>query len=340
MKQGKPEPKRPAEKKVTEKKALRTKAEPFAMAGGVVEPGGRRTFELPIAGLSTGTSMGLPISVVHGTRRGPRMWVSAAIHGDELNGIEIIRRLLAKLDPTELRGTVIAVPIVNVFGFITQSRYLPDRRDLNRSFPGSARGSLAGRLASLFMSEIVQHADFGIDLHTGSNHRTNLPQIRADLEHEETLRLANAFAAPVMMHSRTRDGSLRAAAVSQGKPCLLFEGGEAQRFDNFSIRVGLRGVERVMHALGMLRGTPRPPRTPSVRAVSSTWLRAKRSGILTVDVELGARVEKGQRMGAIHEPLGDRVSLIKASADGLVIGMALNPPVNRGDAILHVASLE
>ncbi len=181
----------------------------FAINDVVVEPGQCQRLELPIARLPTHTMLSLPITIVNGVQPGPRLWLSAAIHGDEINGVEMIRQVLAQVDPGQLKGTLIAVPIVNVFGFIEQSRYLPDRRDLNRSFPGSSRGSLASRLAHLFMQEVVSRCTHGIDLHTASQHRTNWPQIRANLQDRETHRCAQAFGTPVIIHAATRDGGAR-----------------------------------------------------------------------------------------------------------------------------------
>ena len=186
---------------------------PIRIAGFSVEPGRRGTVDLPLPQLYTHTPLTMPVHVVHGRRPGPCLFVSAAIHGDELNGVEIIRRVLGRPALSRLRGTLLAVPIVNVYGVIHHSRYLPDRRDLNRSFPGSERGSLASRLAHVFMTEIVARCEYGIDLHTAAYHRCNLPQIRADLGDERTAELAHAFAAPVVLDSRVRDGSLREVDV-------------------------------------------------------------------------------------------------------------------------------
>lgn len=204
-----------------------TKATDFMIGGTAVSPGSRVTIDLPMARLYTHNEITLPVHVVHGRRAGPVFFVCAAVHGDEINGVEIIRRLLKIKALNHLKGTLLAIPIVNPFGFIQRSRYLPDRRDLNRSFPGSSKGSLAGRLAHLFMTEIAERCDFGIDLHTGSNFRTNLPQIRACLNDSQTRELASAFGAPVIVPSVLRDGSLRGAISELGKPVLVYEGGEA-----------------------------------------------------------------------------------------------------------------
>ena len=227
---------------------------PIEIADNTVAPGRRRRFELPIARLMSGTPVALPVVVLHGREDGPTVWLSGAVHGDELCGVEIIRLVLEALEPSAMSGTVIAVPVVNVHGFNTGQRYLPDRRDLNRSFPGSPRGSLAARIAHLLLTEVVGRCSAGIDLHTGSDHRTNLPQIRADLDDAETLRLAEAFGAPVSIHSRTRDGSLRQAATEVGATVLLYEGGEALRFDPTAIAAGRDGTMRVLAELGMILG--------------------------------------------------------------------------------------
>jgi predicted deacylase len=202
-----------------------------------VRAGSTREVGLPITRLVTGADVSLPVRVIHGREDGPTVWVNAAIHGDEVVGVEVIRRVLARLSAKTFRGTLIAVPIVNVLGFMAGERYLPDRRDLNRSFPGSARGSLAGRIAHLMMTEVVAKCEVGIDLHTGSDRRTNLPQVRADLDDPKTLKLAEAFGAPVIYHARLRDGSLRSAALDSGATVLLYEGGRGLALR----RVGHRG---------------------------------------------------------------------------------------------------
>lgn len=296
--------------------------------------------ELPIARLVTGTRISLPLRVVHGRTDGPTVWLSAAVHGDEVAGVEIIRRALAGLDPRTLVGTVVAVPIVNVFGFLNSERSLPDRRDLNRSFPGSANGSLAGRVANLFMREIVARCEIGIDLHTGSDHRTNLPQVRADLDDPATRDLAVAFAAPLMLHAKLRDGSLRAAATAADTTVLLFEGGEAWRFDEDALRVGTRGVQRVLQRLDMTNGSDIEPVDPPIESRSSSWVRARRSGIASLHVALGDHVERGGALATIHNSVGERLSVVNASRDGIVIGHTQRPLVNQGDAIVHIASIE
>lgn len=313
----------------------------ITIGGTTVAPGTEQRIDLPIARLPTQTMLSLPIHVINGHEEGPHLWLSAAIHGDELNGVEIIRQVLKQVKPQTLRGTLIAVPIVNIFGFIEQSRYLPDRRDLNRSFPGTARGSLASRLAHLFMKEVVSHCSHGIDLHTASNHRVNLPQIRANLDNSETYRCAQAFGAPLIMHATTRDGSLRQAAAKKGISVLLYEAGEALRFDRTAIQVGVDGVLQVMETLDMVPPTLREnANPPPLESRTSKWVRAFRSGVLHLQIELGQTVNKRQKLGFIADAFGDTQRNVQAPCDGIVIGFTHNPLVNQGDGIVHIAMIE
>ena len=306
-----------------------------------IAPGERRGLSLPAGMLHTHVPVEMPVWVINGRRPGPRLFISAAIHGDELNGIEIIRRIRER-PLTGLRGTLLLVPVVNVFGVLHHSRYLPDRRDLNRSFPGSDRGSLAARLAHLFMSEIVDRCTHGIDLHTGAVHRSNLPQIRAQLDDEETRALALAFGAPVVIDSRLRDGSLREAAAEKGIPTLIYEAGEALRFDEMSIRMGVAGIIEVMRTLGMLRRkrVQRVRPAQPVVADSSHWVRAPGGGILRSAIRLGQRVSEGQLLGRVSDPFGTHEAMVTATHEGIVIGRNSLPLVNEGDALFHVARME
>ncbi|ROR34545.1 succinylglutamate desuccinylase/aspartoacylase family protein [Inmirania thermothiophila] len=314
------------------------KAAGFTIRGERIPPGTRRTVDLPLPPLFTHTPLAMPVHVVCGRRDGPRLFVSAAIHGDEINGVEIIRRLLRSPALVRLRGVLVAIPVVNVHGFVTHSRYLPDRRDLNRSFPGSPEGSLAARIAHLFLEEIVARCTHGIDLHTGAGHRFNLAQIRANLDDEETLRLARAFGAPVLIHAAVRDGSLREAAAARGIPTLLYETGEALRFDELSIRAGVRGILHVMEALGMIaarrRGRPLPE---PVLTRETAWVRAPMSGVLRMLVAPGGRVDEGGLLAVIADPFGEREMEVRAPFAGIVIGRTQLPLANAGDALFHIA---
>ncbi len=310
--------------------------------GGIeVPPGSRRTVDLPVAELYTRAPLTMPVHVINGRRAGPTLFVCAAIHGDELNGVEIIRRLLKLKSLRSLRGALLAVPIVNVHGFLDLSRYLPDRRDLNRSFPGSGKGSVAARLAHLFATEIVKHADCGIDIHTGAIHRKNLPQIRANLDDERTMELARAFEVPVLINANVRDGSLREYAAERGIPMLLYEAGEALRFDEMGIRGGLKGVVNVMRELGMLPAKKRASRPlQPVVASGSSWIRAPGSGILRAHVKPGDRVRQGKLMGVIGDAFGEFEFQVTAPFSGLVIGRSQLPLVHEGDALFNVARFE
>ncbi len=313
--------------------------ESFAIGGVRIRSATARALELPITRLVTGAEVTLPVRVVHGREDGPTIWLNAAIHGDEVVGVEVIRQVMAGLDPKTFRGTLVAVPIVNVLGFMTGDRYLPDRRDLNRSFPGSARGSLASRIAHLFMTEVVAKCEVGIDLHTGSDRRSNLPQVRADLDDPRTRALAEAFAAPVMLHAKIRDGSLRHAAREEGAAVLLYEGGESLRFDSYAVDAGVVGVRRVLTALDMVDfADESAPVVPSRECRSSTWVRARRSGILHLDVALGQQVSEGDRLGTLFDSFGKTLRAVYASRDGIVIGRTEAPLVNSGDAVVHIAS--
>lgn len=316
--------------------------QPAITIGGVrVKPGTRATIQLPVARLYTSTAMTMPVHVIHGRQEGPRLFVSGAIHGDEIIGTEIIRRLARLKRTAKLRGTLLAVPVVNVYAFVHLSRYSPDRRDLNRFFPGSDRGSLTSQLADTFMEGVVKGCDYGLDLHAGSNHRANLPQIRADLEDPEILSLAKAFRVPVAIHSTGLDNSLRKAAAQVGVRCLLYEAGEALRFDDVAIRAGLRGVLSVMAAIGMLKPAKRvkPPMEPLI-SNSTSWVRAPASGILHMTKPLGGRVTKNTKIGLIADPFGQSEINILSPASGMVIGNLKLPLVHQGDAVIHIAHLE
>lgn len=309
---------------------------PIVIGSEKIVAGRRQRFDIPVARLTTGSMLSMPVAVLNGRGTGPTVWLSGAIHGDELNGVEIIREVLPRIDVRTLRGAIIATPVVNVFGFIEQSRYLPDGRDLNRFFPGSTRGSLASRLAKIFMTEVVAQSDLGIDLHTAAGHRTNIPQIRGDLDHEETLKLGNAFGAPFIIDARLRDGSLRMAATKRDVPVLLYEAGQINRFDTDAIQYGVEGVLRVLQAMDMGSwDLPRMRRRP-IRLASTRWVRARRSGIAKLDIALGDQVDKGELLGTISDAFGHRPTRITASIPGHVIAVTQHPLVSQGDALVHI----
>lgn len=311
---------------------------PFTIGDQELAPGERRTIDLPISMLSNHTPMALPVHVVHGKRTGPTMFVSAAVHGDEIIGVEMIRRLLAIKALRSLRGTLLAVPIVNAYGFISHSRYLPDRRDLNRSFPGSARGSLAAQLADRFLREVVVPADVGIDLHSAAVHRVNLPQVRVDPDDPKLLELALAFGSPLVLTAPLREGSLREAARDVGTDVMLFEAGEGLRFDEGAIRAGVSGILRVMKRLGMVPAkTVRDAKAQPVVSDSSYWVRAPEGGILRSYRGIGESVAEGDLIGIISDPFGERDTEVLARDGGLIIGRTNLPVVNQGDGLCHIA---
>lgn len=313
---------------------------PITVGGVDIAPGTRVNVDLPIADLYTTTSLHMPLQVIHGRQAGPTAFISAAVHGDEINGVEIIRRLLGMKVLDRLHGTLLLVPVVNVHGFLDRSRYLPDRRDLNRSFPGSATGSIAARLAHIFTQEVVFRAEFGIDLHTGAIDRSNLPQIRVTRKDAEAERLAMAFGAPVIIGANERDGSLRSAASARGIPVLVYEAGEALRFDELSIKAGVRGILRVLRAQGMLPRRQEKTASGSVIASTTSWVRAPESGIITQRGALGRRVKKGESLAVVTDPLGTRATPVITPISGLIIGRSNLPLAHEGDALFHVAGFD
>lgn len=308
---------------------------PFEMLGSEVAPGETRRLSWVASESFSGISVPTPVLVSHGTKTGPTLCLTAAIHGDELNGIEMVRRVLYGLDPENLTGTVIGVPIVNLFGFRRSSRYLPDRRDLNRYFPGDARGSSASRIAHAFFESVISHCDFLVDLHTGSFHRTNLPQLRADLSHPEVLKLTQGFGATAVLRSEGQVGTLRRAATDAGIPAVTLEAGEPTRFQPDEVAHGVKGIRTLLNKLGMLKrvslwGDPQPV------YYSSEWVRADSGGILFSRVNLGDEVEKGQVLGTVTDPITNHRTAIHAPVRGRILGMALNQVVIPGFASFRI----
>ncbi len=322
------------------KRGIMEQTEPFTIGGKDIAPGTLCDIGFPITTMATGTSSSLGVRVLHGVRPGPAVFVSAAIHGDEIVGTAVIQRLAQELDPQSLAGTVLLVPVANIFGFITHSRYLPDRRDLNRSFPGSAGGSLAGQLANIFYREVVGRCQLGIDIHSAAIHRYNLPQIRIAAGNTRLVELAMAFGAPVIIESPLRDGSLRDLAHKRGVEMLLMEAGEALRFDRLSIETGVAGVSRVLAHLGMIEaddgltevGIP-------ARANRSVWVRSPRGGVVQMVRDSGAPVRKGDLLAWVSGLLGEEALEMVSPVDGIIIGHATLPVVHQGDALFHIAEI-
>ncbi len=313
---------------------------PYEIAGKLVQPGYEATINIHIANLSTAVPVPLPIRVVHGRDDGPTLFVSAAVHGDEIVGVEIIRRLLRRVTGHRINGTLLLVPVVNIFGFVTHDRYLPDRRDLNRSFPGMANGSLAAQLAHTFRTEVIKRSDFGIDLHSAAVHRVNYPQIRVSADSEKAAEMALAFGPPAIITAPLRDGSMRQFARDDGVEMLLYEAGEALRFDELSIRIGVRGILRVMATMGMIDYPPEPEDFQPVLSHKTSWLRSPKGGIFVAQPHAGDIVHEGDVLGTVSDPFGDDAVELHAPFSGMIIGEAMLPVVNRGDALFHIARID
>lgn len=317
-----------------------TTVQPFEIAGEIVTPGERRVLAIPVTRQLTGLAASLAVQVLHGTRPGPCVFISAAVHGDEINGIAIIQQLVKELDPAQMAGTLLLAPAVNIYGLVANSRYLPDRRDLNRSFPGSAKGSMAAQLAHSFLENVIDKCTLGIDLHTAAVHRYNLPQIRIAADNPYLVELAMAFGAPVIIESPLRDGSMRELAHSRGTPMLLFEAGEALRFDRLSIGIGTEGIQRVLAHLGMIDhddgltsvGIP-------ARANKSVWVRSPRGGITHRVRKSGDTVHCGDLLATVTGLFSEDPMKMTSPIDGIVIGHATLPVVNQGDALFHIAQV-
>jgi predicted deacylase len=314
-------------------------AHPLILGGKTVRRGAVEQILLKVSEYYTATPVNVPVTVIRGTRRGPVVFLTAAIHGDELNGVEIVRRIMTGVVPEQLRGTLICAPVVNRMGFLNHTRYLPGRRDLNRCFPGRPDGSTAARIAHALFSEIVLRSKHGIDLHTASLGRTNLPHVRADMSQSGVRRIARAFGTEIIVDTPGVRRSLRAAATRAGVPTIIFEAGETFRFQRNMVTRGVSGVRNVLVTLRMLEGTRKQPRFRVV-VKRSEWVRSTRGGIGDILVRPGEIVYEGDRIASITNPLGREVSLVRAPLTGLVIGITTVPMVNPGDPICHVAKLE
>lgn len=315
------------------------KRPPFQLASSSVPAGSRAIVDIPFGKLYTHTELNIGAHVIHGRQAGPVLLVTAALHGDEINGVEICRRLLKLPRLSRLKGTLIVVPIVNTYGFVQQSRYLPDRRDLNRSFPGSEKGSLGSRMAWQFTDKILKKCTHAIDLHTGAIHRSNLPQVRASAKDKTALKMAEAFNAPVIIKAASRDGTMRGTANDLSIPILLYEAGEALRFDEQSIKIGVRGILNVMADLGMLTVAGRKTATRSLFSKKSSWIRAEHDGIARYYIGLGQTVKFGDLLAHIYSPYSDFEVAVTATMEGIVIGRNNLPLVNEGEALFHIAEV-
>jgi len=303
-----------------------------------IRQGQSTNIELPIAKLPTHTLIDLPIFIRSAKEEGPVVLISGGVHGDEINGVVTAKRLLEEFDEglTLLKGTLIFIPLVNIYGFLSNSRTFPDGRDLNRSFPGSKKGSLAGRIAYILNEQIIPQIDYGIDFHTGGRMLSNYPQIRVDYSDKNALELAKAFGTHYVLNSKYIEKSFRKAAFKAGKKILVFEGGESMRLDDFAIEEGVQGTKRLLASLGMIDYNSTPQETIFLK--ESNWVRARASGIFNASIKLGDSIKKGQILARISDPYGQIKEPVKAPTNGYVLGLNNLPVINVGDALVHIGN--
>jgi predicted deacylase len=298
--------------------------------------GEEKEIQLNIARLPTYTNIDLPVHVFRGKEDGPVLLLTGGLHGDELNGIEIVRRMIFERKLVPKKGSVIAIPLVNVYGFIQNARGMPDGKDVNRSFPGIRGGSLARLVAYTLMNEILPQIDYGIDYHTGGDARANYPQIRCSFKIEENLKLAKWFAPPFIINSSFIEKSFRKAAHKEGKHIIVFETGESSRYDEFGIKEAIAGTQRLMYHLDMIDEAPEPAHETELYNRSS-WIRAKHAGLFQPEISLGEKVNKKELLGHITDPYGKEWNRVISSKNGRIIGLNHAPIVHKGDALLHIA---
>lgn len=305
------------------------------IVGQSIRPGEFKEIIINIARLPSRTQIDTPIYVFRGLEDGPVLALTAGMHGDEINGMEIVRRILDMGHNRVKRGTVICMPIINIYGFLNYSREVPDGKDVNRSFPGSKNGSLASRVAYHITHEIIPFIDYGIDFHTGGAMRTNYPQIRCVMSEKRNVELANAFNAPFTIDSPFRPHSIRQQAAKLGKNIIVYEGGESLRFDQQAIEEGINGTLRLMKHLQMIDWAPESKQENKV-IWNSSWARAHHAGLFQAAINCGELVHKNQIVGTITDPFGEFKETVKAPSTGYVVGLNNHPVVNAGDALLHI----
>lgn len=304
-----------------------------------IAPGEEKVVDVNIARLPSHTTIDISIIIARATESGPVLLLTGGLHGDEINGSEIVRRIIENNDHIPKIGTVICIPIINIYGFIYFSRYVPDGKDVNRSFPGNRNGSLASRMANFLTKEILPIIDYGIDFHTGGADRTNYPQIRCMMKDERNVRLAEAFHAPFTLDSKYRPNSLRQTANKLGKNILVYEGGESARFDEYAIKEGVNGAKRLMQHLKM-RDEAEKADYDNLIIKNSSWVRAKRSGVFLSTVKSGEKINKNQLLGHINDPFGGFKNKVTSTVNGYVIGLNHNPIIHEGDALMHLGVIK
>jgi predicted deacylase len=300
-----------------------------------IAPGEELSIDVDLAKLPTRTDITIPVVVSRAQADGPTVLLIGGMHGNEINGVEIVRRFIANGLNRPQRGTTICIPIINVFGFLHFSREVPDGKDVNRSFPGTRSGSLASQIAYYLRSEIIPLIDVGIDFHTGGARINNFPQVRVQMNIGNNLELATQFATRFVINSRLRDKSFRKEAQKQGKPILVYEGGESLRLRKNAIDEGLNGALRVMKHLGMIDTAPESS-GETIIIESSTWVRAKVAGLFYTTTRLGSKITRGSSIGYISGPFGDFQQKVKSTVEGYIVAINNNPVVNKGDALVHV----
>jgi hypothetical protein len=306
--------------------------------GQRIELGETRDVTLAVSESYSGITVQIPLQIRRGPRDGPTVFVTAALHGDEINGTGAVRNLIQDPGLQLTRGNLILVPVLNILSFDRHARYLPDRRDLNRCFPGSARGSLASRMARTIFDEIVLRSDYGIDLHTAAIRRTNYPTVRGDMGDDGVRRLAEAFGCEIIMNARGPQGALRREACAAGCPTIIMEGGEVWKVEPAIVATAVRGVTNVLRRLGMLDGQPDPPRFATV-IEKTKWVRAERGGFLRFHVKPGDLVETAQPLATNTDLLGHERNVLQAPFDSIVLGMTTLPAVCPGEPVCHLGRL-
>lgn len=313
----------------------------ITIGGQTVAPGEDKLLSIPIDRLPTGTLIDIPVYVFNAKKPGPTVLVQAGLHGDEINGIEIVRRMIAEKSFKVKKGAIIAVPILNIFGFIHFSRDVPDGKDVNRSFPGTKSGSMASRIAYHYLNQVMHQIDYGIDLHTGGGRRHNFPQIRYTAEDEQSVELAEIFNAPISFASKLIKGSFRNAAFRMKKPTVVFEAGESMRFDDYSIVEGIKGISNVLRHFGMLSDTESTKYeevNKTIHLNTRRWLRAPTAGMFIPKTTNGSEISKGQVLGIITDTFAKRTKQIKAPFDGYVFCVNHQAVINQGEALFHVGT--
>ncbi len=317
------------------------KADKMVILGQEIEPGKGYQLNMNMAKLHTHTPVQVPVFVERAKKPGPVLLLMAGLHGDEINGIEIVRRIIKNKYHKPNSGTIICLPVFNIFGFLNLSRALPDGRDLNRMFPGSKNGSLASQFAFEFLNQITPHVDYVIDFHTGARQRNNAAQIRCVLKDERSLELAKVFNPPFIVHSNLIPKSLREAMIKRGKQMLLFEGGKADSIEESIVFEGVSGVKRMLVHLGMRSFKENVEiKRKSIILRSDKWVRASNSGLFLSYAMNGQKVRKNEMIGVITDPFGKTERKIKSPDDGYIFCLNETPVVNKGDAIFHLGSTD